>query len=93
MNNKIRQHVPGFADVSPQEAEFDTLEGLYEIPFVKKRMHGVDFDCFSLNSDALISVEEKGAYWWVVGYIEHPELVDIPKIAFDDAQNKYVVPQ
>ncbi len=92
MRNQIKQHLPRFIDCEFEVCEFDTLEELYQIPFVKRFMDDPDFDCFSLNNNFLVSIKDRGAYWWVVGYIKYPERMDIGRIPFDNESNRYIIP-
>lgn len=77
MKNQIKQHSPGYVDCKVDVCEFDTLDELYQIPFVKGFMNNPNFNCFRLNGNVLVSVEEQGAFWWAVGFIKYPERIDI----------------
>ena len=71
---KIKQYMPNYFDGFPlEEAEFESVEELRKIPFVKRWIEGPHFERFSLNcsksSVALMAELREGKEWWVVGFI------------------------
>lgn len=89
MKNAIRQYRPAFFEGFENETvEFDTLEELLAIPWVhswseQKAIPETEeggFDRYS-KSDGHLMAELKGPRaWWVIGFIKHPDLVDLPTL-------------
>jgi hypothetical protein len=83
MTNKIVQHIPNFCDVDPKEAEFNTLEELLNISWVKswKKDHDKKgpFFRYSLNEKYLMIERNEGKWWWTIGRIQRPDEVDLPE--------------
>ena len=80
----IKQHMPNFVSIDPQEAEFETLEDLMNVEFVKRWTDngwGDAFHRFSISHDDwmvkygyedymhLMAEMDGGEKWYVVGYI------------------------
>lgn len=80
MSNYIVQHIPGFVETEkePERVDFDTLEELLAIPFVASWKADPPFERFSLSMNHLMAEMKDGSYW-VVGYLQHPELVQLPQ--------------
>jgi hypothetical protein len=79
MNNAIRQHIPDFCEgFDKATVEFDTLEELLAIPFVKNFSRHPTFFRFSMSDRHLIAEYRGGREWWVVGTLSHPEAVPLP---------------
>jgi hypothetical protein len=77
---KIIQHVPAFMDIEGRDiGTFETTEELLNLPFVKRCRELVDFRRFSLSGDLLMVETNDGLNWWVVGRIDEPGKVDLPK--------------
>ena len=83
---KIKRHIPSFIDIIPAKTEeFNTLEELYKIDFVKKfseSMTGTSFYRFSISENLLIAEYNKGEKAFVVGYfkeIKEDIINQIPK--------------
>lgn len=87
--NKIKQHIPNWVDgYEPEITEFNTLDELLAIPWVKKWTTIPEFYRFSASSDQsadrflvpemthLMAELKQGREWWVVGLMKHnvPEL-------------------
>ncbi len=79
MENKITQEIPPWSDMKPKTAEFDTMDELTAISWVKNWASGDDFHRLSLSGNALMSEMNGGRKWWVIGYIARPDLLDLPK--------------
>ena len=77
MKNKIIQEIPNWSDMKPKSAEFDTLAELLAIDWVKDSSE--DFHRWSLGENRLMLEKDGGKWWWVVGYIARPDLLDLPK--------------
>ena len=80
--NKIKQHIPDFvSDVIPKIEEFSTTEELLEIDFVKGWSEDKDFYEYALSENRLMAIIEleNGIKWWVIGYIDNVENIDLPK--------------
>lgn len=76
---KIRQHIPAFIDIDSNTAEFKDLEELLNISFVADMKELPGFDKFSLGDNLLMAELNNGKVWWVVGRIEEPFELDLPK--------------
>jgi hypothetical protein len=84
--NHIIQHIPGFVGgVEPKEAYFTTTAELLEIPWVKTHLENRNngfmdfiFYRFSKSGDNLMVEKNDGNWWWVIGRLRYPELVDLP---------------
>lgn len=75
LKNKIRQHIPAFFDdFDQQTADFETVKQLLSIPWVHHFSEHPEFYRFSLHKDGrtLMAEYKEGAYWLVVGFIQHP---------------------
>jgi hypothetical protein len=81
---RIQKHSPNEYD-SPPIAEFQTVDELFGIDWIKSFTDIHDFYKFSISKhpeyngsikDLLISEYEEGRKWWVVGYFldESPDL-------------------
>ena len=78
--NTFSQHIPNFVDgVTPDTLEFETTEELLNSMTLSKYGQREDFSHFALNGNKLMEISDDGYCWWVVGYIEKPELVNLPK--------------
>jgi hypothetical protein len=78
--NSFTQHVPSFCDMdAPAPTPFETTEDLLALEVLKRYSRKPGFSHFAMSSNALMEVSDGGYFWWVVGYVEHPELVDLPK--------------
>lgn len=81
MKNSITRYFPVFCDVDDKErvaVEFDSLEELVEIPWVKSRSADVNFDRFSVSGSHLMAEYKNPREWWVVGFLKHP--VNLPAL-------------
>jgi len=80
----IKQHMPNFVSIDPKEAEFETLEDLMNVEFVKRwtdNRWGDVFHRFSTDYDpwyaehgyddsvTLMAELDGGKIWYVVGHI------------------------
>lgn len=80
--NKITYHTPGFCrgdDHQPDACEFETLTDLMNLERVKKWAKNPEFSYFALSDNIFMFIGNDGFKWWVIGYIEHPENIDLPK--------------
>ena len=78
--NKFIQHIPGFiGGIEPERNDFETTEDLLKLEAVRRYGRGKDFSHFALSDDLLMEISDEGLRWWVVGSIEKPEEVDLPK--------------
>ncbi len=77
----IRQHVPSFVDLGedPLSAVFETTQELLSIPFVKSSSKYRDFSGYALSDNELMSTNKRGKKWWVIGHIDDPSKVELPK--------------
>ena len=85
---KITQYFPAFFEgFTPQTAEFETLEELLNIPFVKRVSWFVDFSGYvmsngqnldgKVDAEYLMATSQDGKEWWVIGRITGGT-VDLP---------------
>ena len=78
----IRQHIPNFCDGTPIESIFYTTEELTNLDWVKRyteHLKDYTFCKFSLSENHLMAEYNNGDKWIVVGTIDHPEFVYLPK--------------
>lgn len=59
--------------------EFNSLEELLEIPYVKKQTDRKTFYRYSLSENHLMAEYESGYNWWVLGFINDISNLDLPK--------------
>lgn len=73
--NYIRKHIPGFIDGETETASFESEAELLSIDWVRGYMKwpGHQFQEFALCDNQLISVYNKGRFWWTVGYLQETE--------------------
>src|SRR5882762_2090473 len=92
--NHFREHIPNFVEgYDPTEISFDTQEELLSHELFKDTAKESGFDGFYINDNTLMYTTNKGTWWWVLGYIERPDLVDfLPWIAVETAE-KYLTGQ
>ncbi len=93
MKNRIVQHIPPFVDGVPKkEVEFDTLEELLEISWIKQWSQAEEFDKFSIsNRDSLtlLMVEfthKQEHQWYVLGYLLH-DIPEMDRIKYPEDEN------
>ena len=79
--NTFRQHTPNFVDLDEPAptCEFETTEQLLNLEVVQRYGNGDNFSHFALNGNQLMVVSDEGFTWWVVGYIDNPDDVNLPK--------------
>jgi hypothetical protein len=70
----IKQHIPNFVSgIDPVTQNFETLEELLNIDFVKQWGDDEDFHQFSIGPYGdrwhLMVEQNNGERWWVLGYI------------------------
>ncbi len=79
--NKFSKHIPDFVDVDRNKnstEEFETIEELLSLEGVRR--YGKDVSSyFAMADNCLMEISDNGFYWWVIGYIKNPELVNLPK--------------
>jgi hypothetical protein len=86
--NEITQHRPAyFEGFDTEVVKFQTTEELLAIPFVKNFKEVYDNRFFQYSIDPggnfsrslLICEVDSGKQWWVVGYLETTDGIDLPK--------------
>jgi len=85
--NKIKQYRPNLVTTTEdnQMVEFETTQELLNIDFVKKFSNRNNFYRYSLDIDnyfnqySLMAEYNDGRDWWVVGFIDNPQDIDLPK--------------
>ena len=50
-----------------------------ELEIVQRYGKEDDFSHFALSGNLLMEISNEGFNWWVVGYIENPDSVDLPQ--------------
>jgi hypothetical protein len=75
--NRIRPHMPGFMDFEPDPAaDFDTLDALRAVPFVRRWIEDPQFRRLSISgphgAEHLLMAEMADGNYWVVGYMQQP---------------------
>jgi len=78
---KITKHVPGCVDMGDplKESHFQDVPKLFAIPWVKSFSKYPDFYRYSMSEECLMAEYKGGKEWWVVGSIDHPERIQLPK--------------
>lgn len=77
--NEIRQHRPAFFEGWENETiQFDTLEELLAIPWVKNFSAHGNFHQYSVSGNHLMAEYRGGREWWVVGTLKH-DVEGLPK--------------
>lgn len=81
MINRFRPHYPRSVDAPSQitEIDFNTIDDLVQFDFVKSFTEDTHFDCFRKSDDLLMAIYNDGYKWLVVGYIEAPNLLELPE--------------
>lgn len=81
MINKFRPRYPAFVDAPSDttEIEFNTIEDLLHVEFVKRFADDPQFDCFRKSDNVLMAIYNDGYTWIAVGYVEFPDLLDLPE--------------
>jgi len=85
--NKIKQYRPNLVTTTEENkiVSFETTEELLNIDFVKNFSNRDNFYRFSLSIDnyfnqhSLMAEYDEGREWWVVGFIDNPLEVNLPK--------------
>lgn len=81
-----KQHIPNYVEgFMPQVGEFNTVEELLNIPFVKKwnddQLQRFSLDKTYSKDTMLLMAEMKDASYWVVAYLDQAYL-DLPKFEY-----------
>ena len=78
---KFTQHIPGFVSgVDPSVIDFDTPEELLTHPeIVKAATYDGELCGFYMSDNRLLIMTESESWWWVLGYIDKPEEMNLPK--------------
>ena len=63
----------------PDWVLFETTEDLLSLEVVKRYSKDEDFSYFAIHDDCLLEICDNGQKWWVVGYIEKPEQINLPQ--------------
>lgn len=76
--NRFQQHIPTYVEVTtpPPILEFETTKDLLNLEVVKRYVDEGFHLC--MHTYHLMVTSDDGFYWWVVGYIEDPESIDLP---------------
>lgn len=78
--NKLREHIPTFVDTRepPGQFEFETTEDLLNLDISTFYQKIENFSHFARSRNMFMAIYEEGYHWWVIGYLEKPEDVDLP---------------
>ena len=77
--NKLKQHIPCFVDIpGKRNYNFKKTKDLLNLKIVKGYIDK-SFSHFAMDDDSLMVINDNGYKWWVIGTIEKPELIDLPK--------------
>ena len=77
--NSFRQHIPNFVDIDhPAAIPFATTADLLALEVVQRYKHQT-FSHFAMSDNALMVIEDNGFTHWVVGFIKHPEAIELPQ--------------
>lgn len=80
MMNRFKRHIPAFVDVDrPDWIPFETTADLLNLEIVKRYRTDTNFSHFAMEDNALMVISDNGFHWWVVGFIEKPDEIDLPK--------------
>ena len=78
----IKQYIPNFVSgIESQTAEFNTVEELREIPFVKSHIETEGHYRLSISRNLLMNELNEGYVWFVVGTLLD-ELPDLPQAEY-----------
>lgn len=89
--NHFRSHIPPYCSgFTPEEIPFDTQEELLSHAFFKDYKEVEQFDGFFMSDNHLMYTSNKGTRWWVIGYILHPHLMDLPPWIPVDTREDYL---
>ena len=77
--NTISQYCPTFFEgFENKTVEFSTDDDLINIPFVKNFARD-NFSHYAMSGDCLMAIYDYGFDWWVIGTIQYPASVKLPK--------------
>jgi len=77
--NSFRQHIPRFVDVGKSEdIPFETTEDLLELEIVK-RYNDKPGTKYVMSDELLMTVQDDGFCYWVVGSIKNPNEIKLPQ--------------
>lgn len=78
--NTFKQHIPNFCSgFEPDTFTFETTEELLNSDTFKRYGTRPDFSHFALSDNLVMEINDGGKHWWVVGYVEKPDEVDLPQ--------------
>jgi hypothetical protein len=78
--NSFRQHIPAFVETDRPVSvmPFETTEQLLALDVVRRHI-GPTHSHFAMSDNCLMEISDEGLRWWVVGFIEKPDAVDLPR--------------
>lgn len=77
--NKLFIHIPAFVQTDTYPVyEFETQEELLAMECLEYYITGRS-DHFEMADDMLMAVSKDKSYWWVVGRIQKPSEMKLPK--------------
>lgn len=78
--NTFKLYVPSFLEIeSVAEIEFETTEDLLALEQVQVFAETKTFFQFCMSNHTLMVLYDEGYYWWVVGYIKDPSIINLPQ--------------
>jgi hypothetical protein len=77
---KFTQRIPGGVDPSlqPLVIEFDVQEELIDSDYVQGFTTMKGHVGFVMSDGMLMAISDEGYHWWVLGYIDEPDIMDLP---------------
>lgn len=78
--NQFIKHIPSFVDAeAPTPVEFKTTENLLAIDYVDSWKRSEGFSHYAKSEDCIMAILNGGRNWWVVGYVQDSDSVDLPE--------------
>ncbi len=78
MVNNFKPRFPNWCDIQLDSVNFNSFDELLEIEFIKTKLTNPKFKRLSISENMLMFEKTDGTYW-VIGYIKHPEMLNLPK--------------
>lgn len=80
--NSFRQHIPAYVEMDrPAPIPFESTADLLALEVVQRYRTTSDgaFSHFAMDDNTLMVISGEGFHWWVVGFIAHPDDIDLPR--------------
>lgn len=97
----FRRHIPGFVEYHSHRLEFDYADTADLLQQIRAKLPPPGRPrTLAIHDNTLIAVYDDGFDWWVLGFVSHPEDLDIPRwdggkyrVTFDYGDTVVVVPE